>query len=77
MKYRKRIKCGIHIYLAYTLSDVSFSVVAEDCCICFIYHFNNQTDQGDETESLEVDGLEGKGFKEGWCEETINCLILI
>ncbi len=25
--------------------------------VCFMFHYNNQTDQGDETQALERDGL--------------------
>ncbi len=45
----------------------------------YSFSFGNQTDQGDETEGLEKEGLKmeryGKGqIGEGGCEETFHCL---
>jgi hypothetical protein len=56
--------------------------VCHNCgMLCYSFSFGNQTDQGDETEGLERDGLKmeryGKGqIGEGGCEETFHCLSL-
>ncbi len=45
------------------LSSCLQSVVEEHCSLLFYRLGNNsQTDQGDETEGLEIDGLERKGM---------------
>ncbi len=54
--------------------------VCHNCgTLCYSFSFGNQTDQGDETEGLEREGLKmeryGKGqIGEGGCEETFLCL---
>ncbi len=52
------------------------------CCgtICYSFSFSNQTDQGEETEGLKMEGIkEGEIGKEQimerGCEETFHCLI--
>ena len=34
--------------------------------VCFMFHYQNQTDQGDEKDGLEREGLEGEGLKLIW-----------
>ena len=53
------------------------------CCgtLCYSFSFNNQTDQRDETEGLEREGIRGGEIgngqiEEGGCEETFLCLSL-
>ncbi len=50
------------VYHVFVFSSCLSSIVAEHCCMLFYRHGNikNQTDQGDETEGLEMDGLEGR-----------------
>ncbi len=46
------------------------SVFAEHCFLLFYRAGNNnQTDQGDETEGLEMEGLEGKKLERGGVKE--------
>jgi hypothetical protein len=48
----------------------------------YSFSFSNQTDQGDETEGLEREGLKMERYErkgqigEGGCEESFHCLIL-
>jgi hypothetical protein len=49
--------------------------------LCYSFSFNNQTDQGDETEGLQREGLEMERYigkrqiGEGGWEKTFHCLI--
>jgi hypothetical protein len=71
-----------YIYLGYFVCLCVIVCVCHNCgTLCYSFSFGNQTDQGDETEGLEREGLKmeryGKGqIGEGGCEETFHCLSL-
>jgi hypothetical protein len=55
-----------YIYLGYWCrSSVLSSLVAEHCCM--IFYFNNQTDQGEEREGLDMEGLEMEDSHSATC----------
>ncbi len=72
-----------YIYLRYFVCVcVCVCVCVTICCgtLCYSFSFNNQADQGDETEvwrGRDMDGEIGKGqIGDGECEETFLCLSL-
>ncbi len=75
-----------YIYLGYFVCLCVIECVCVCVChncgtLCYSFSFGNQTDQGDETEGLEREGLKmeryGKGqIVEGGYEETFHCLSL-
>jgi hypothetical protein len=54
--------------------------VCHNCgTLCYSFSFNNQTDQGDEKDGLQREGLKMERYRkgqigEGGCEETFHCL---
>jgi hypothetical protein len=76
-----------YIYLGYFVCLCVKVCVCHNCgTLCYSFSFGNQTDQGDETEDLEREGLKmerygkgqiGKGqIGEGGCEYAYHCLSL-
>ncbi len=71
-----------YIYLGYfvCLCVIVCVCVCHNCgTLCYSFSFGNQTDQGDETEGLEREGLKMERYREGQigeggCEETFHCL---
>ncbi len=64
---------GANSPVAKGVGESQFQRLEKRLALCLLCVFNDQTDQGDETDGFEGEGIRGEGIWEGGYEASIHC----